>query len=148
MIINNCHLNPRLIYIVCIHSRISNGLSNLSASTKLTHLNLSGNKIKDLEELKPLENFKELEVLDLFNNEATSIDSYRQKIFAMIPSLVYLDGFDVNDVEAVSDGEDDEEVNGNDSDEDGVEGKLYLILTCPFFCTFFIPFVFVGTIFM
>lgn len=70
-----------------------------------------------------MENFKELEVLDLFNNEATSIDSYRQKIFAMIPSLVYLDGFDVNDVEAVSDGEDDEEVNGNDSDEDGVEGE-------------------------
>lgn len=104
--------------------RISNGLNNLSASTKLTHLNLSGNKIKDLEELKSLENFKELEVLDLFNNEATSIDSYRQKIFAMIPSLVYLDGFDVNDVEAVSDGEDDEEVNGNDSDEDGVEGKV------------------------
>lgn len=97
-------------------------MSNLSASTKLTNLNLSGNKIKDLEELKPLESFKELEVLDLFNNEATSIESYRQKIFTMIPSLVYLDGFDVNDVEAVSEGEDDEEVNGNDSDEDCVEG--------------------------
>lgn len=89
---------------LCLIRRISNGLSNLSASTKLTHLNLSGNKIKDLEELKSLENFKELEVLDLFNNEATAIDSYRQKIFAMIPSLVYLDGFDVNDVEAVSEG--------------------------------------------
>lgn len=114
------NLNSILIFF---HYRISNGLSNLSASTKLTHLNLSGNKIKDLEELKTLENFKELEVLDLFNNEATSIDSYRQKIFAMIPSLVYLDGFDVNDVEAVSDGEDDDEVNGNDSEEDGEDGK-------------------------
>lgn len=122
--------NPRNIFkiIICVSSliycvrRISNGLSNLSASTKLSHLNLSGNKIKDLEELKSLENFKALEVLDLFNNEATAIDSYRQKIFAMIPSLVYLDGFDVNDVEAVSDGEDDEDVNGNDSEEDA-EGK-------------------------
>ncbi|XP_031635420.1 acidic leucine-rich nuclear phosphoprotein 32 family member A isoform X1 [Contarinia nasturtii] len=112
---------PNLKKLELSDNRISNGLNNLSASTKLTHLNLSGNKIKDLEELKPLDNFKELEVLDLFNNEATTIDSYRQKIFAMIPSLVYLDGFDVNDVEAVSDGEDDEEVNGNDSDEDGVE---------------------------
>lgn len=112
------------------HFRISNGLSNLSASTKLTHLNLSGNKVKDLEELKPLDSFKELKVLDLFNNEATAIDSYRQKVFAMIPSLVYLDGFDVNDVEAVSDGEDDDEVNGNDSDEDGVEGRpAYLHFT-------------------
>lgn len=88
-------------------------------------MNLSGNKIKDLEELKPLESFKELEVLDLFNNEATSIDSYRQKIFAMIPSLIYLDGFDVNDQEAVSDGEDDEEINGNDSDDDGDEGTCH-----------------------
>lgn len=87
--------------------RISSGLSNLSASTKLTHLNLSGNKIKDVEELKPLENFKDLQVLDLFNNEATTIDSYRDKIFAMIPSLVYLDGFDIHEVEAVSEGDDD-----------------------------------------
>lgn len=90
--------------------RISNGLNNLIASIKLTHLNLSGNKIKDLEELKALESFKELQVLDLFNNEATQVDSYRDKIFAMIPSLVYLDGFDVNEVEAVSEGEDDGEL--------------------------------------
>lgn len=72
--------------------RISNGLSNLATSPKLTHLNLSGNKIKDLEELKALENFKQLLVLDLFNNETTAIDSYREKIFALIPSLKYLDG--------------------------------------------------------
>lgn len=109
---------------VIIRSRISNGLSNLIASTKLTNLNLSGNKIKELEELKPLENFKELRVLDLFNNEATSIEGYRQKIFAMIPSLVYLDGFDVYDNEVVSDGDEEDEMNGNDSDEDGNDGKL------------------------
>ena len=89
----------------------------------MTNLNLSGNKIKDLEELKALENFKHLQVLDLFNNEATSIDSYRPKIFGMIPSLVYLDGFDAYDVEAISEGEDDDELNGNESDEDGNEGK-------------------------
>lgn len=121
------------MFFLKIISRISNGLSNLSASTKLTHLNLSGNKIKDLEELKPLENFKNLQVLDLFNNEATSIEGYRQKIFAMIPSLVHLDGFDAYDNEAVSDGDEEDELNGNDSDEDGNEGKkiqfyIYLFL--------------------
>lgn len=73
--------------------RISSGLSNLVSSPKLTHLNISGNKIKDLEELKALENFKSLQVLDLFNNDATSIDNYREKIFALIPSLKYLDGY-------------------------------------------------------
>lgn len=117
--------------LICLNfCRISNGLSNLSASTNLSTLNLSGNKIKDLEELKPLENFKELESLDLFNNEATSIDSYRQKIFSMLPSLVYLDGFDVNDVEAESEGDDDDEVNGNDSEEDGEEGKCCRAIIC------------------
>lgn len=113
-----------IIFFLFFFYRISSGLSNLSASTKLTHLNLSGNKIKDVDELKPLESFKELEVLDLFNNEATTICSYREKIFALIPSLVYLDGFDKNDVEAVSEGEDEDDVNGNDSEEDGNEGEL------------------------
>lgn len=36
--------------------------------------------------------FKNLKNLDLFNNEATSIDNYREKVFHMIPSLKYLDG--------------------------------------------------------
>lgn len=80
-------------------------------------MNLSGNRLKDLEALKPLENFKELEVLDLFNNEATSVDNYREKLFALIPSLKYLDGFDLKDTEAPSEGEDDEDPNAfNGSD--------------------------------
>lgn len=35
-------------------NRISGGLNFLLSSPKLTHLNLSGNKIKDLETLQPL----------------------------------------------------------------------------------------------
>lgn len=119
----------KMISFSCL-CRISNGLSNLSTSTKLTNLNLSGNKIKELEELKPLESFKNLQVLDLFNNEATSIEGYRQKIFAMIPSLVYLDGFDAYDNEAISDGDEEDELNGNDSDEDGNDGKLISFYHC------------------
>lgn len=38
--------------------------------------------------------FKNLKNLDLFNNEATSIDNYREKVFHMIPSLKYLDGWE------------------------------------------------------
>lgn len=45
-----------------------------------------------MESLKPLEKLAHLEVLDTFNNEATSVDNYREKLFAMIPSLKYLDG--------------------------------------------------------
>jgi hypothetical protein len=36
--------------------------------------------------------FKNLKNLDLFNNEATGIDNYREKVFHLIPSLKYLDG--------------------------------------------------------
>uniref|UniRef100_A0A182J9X9 U2A'/phosphoprotein 32 family A C-terminal domain-containing protein n=1 Tax=Anopheles atroparvus TaxID=41427 RepID=A0A182J9X9_ANOAO len=86
-------------------NRISNGLSNLTGSPKLTHLNLSGNRIKDFEELQPLKDLQNLEVLDLFNNQVTLIDNYRDKIFQLIPSLTYLDGFDKDFAEAPSDEE-------------------------------------------
>ncbi|XP_055859390.1 acidic leucine-rich nuclear phosphoprotein 32 family member A isoform X2 [Episyrphus balteatus] len=108
---------PNLKRLELSDNRISNGLNYLTTSPKLAYLNLSGNKIKDLEALKPLEAFENLAVLDLFNNEATQIENYREKIFEMLPSLEFLDGFDANDVEAPSEGDDDDEVNGNDSDD-------------------------------
>lgn len=67
--------------------------------------------------MEPLKNFKHLKYLDLFNNEATTIDNYREKIFKMIPSLKYLDGYDENDKE-VEDSDGEEEVNGNDDESD------------------------------
>ncbi|XP_017010289.2 acidic leucine-rich nuclear phosphoprotein 32 family member A isoform X2 [Drosophila takahashii] len=113
---------PNLKKLELSDNRISSGLNYLTTSPKLQYLNLSGNKIKDLETLKPLEEFKNLAVLDLFNNDATQVDNYREKIFKMLPSLNFLDGFDCNDEEVQSDGDDDDEVNGNDSDEEGVSG--------------------------
>nr|NP_001097361.1 mapmodulin, isoform C [Drosophila melanogaster]NP_001163184.1 mapmodulin, isoform D [Drosophila melanogaster]AOQ10554.1 Mapmodulin-RC [synthetic construct]ABN49328.1 IP17956p [Drosophila melanogaster]ABV53838.1 mapmodulin, isoform C [Drosophila melanogaster]ACZ94456.1 mapmodulin, isoform D [Drosophila melanogaster] len=110
---------PNLKKLELSDNRISSGLNYLTTSPKLQYLNLSGNKIKDLETLKPLEEFKNLVVLDLFNNDATQVDNYREKIFKMLPSLNFLDGFDCNDEEVQSDGDDDDEVNGNDSDEVG-----------------------------
>ncbi|KAH8316179.1 hypothetical protein KR067_001269 [Drosophila pandora] len=107
---------PNLKKLELSDNRISSGLNYLTTSPKLQYLNLSGNKIKDLETLKPLEEFKNLAVLDLFNNDATQVENYREKIFKMLPSLSFLDGFDCNDEEAQSDGDDDDEVNGNDSE--------------------------------
>lgn len=96
-------------------NRISNGLNNLTGSPKLTHLNLSGNRIKDFEELQPLKDLQNVEVLDLFNNQVTLIENYREKIFQLIPSLSYLDGFDKDFAEAPSD---DEELAGSMTDEE------------------------------
>lgn len=100
-------------------NRISGGLNNLSECPKIAYLNLSGNKIKDIETLQPLENLTELKNLDLFNCEVTSLDNYREKVFDIAKSLMYLDGFDRNNQEAEDD-DDGEDV--SDDGEDGEEG--------------------------
>ncbi|XP_070494852.1 acidic leucine-rich nuclear phosphoprotein 32 family member A isoform X1 [Chironomus tepperi] len=105
---------PSLKKLELSDNRISNGLNHLLTSPKLTSLNLSGNKIKDFEELKPLATLEKLETLDLFNNDVTSTENYRNNVFRLIPSLKFLDGFDKEDNEAMTD--EDDEVNGNDDD--------------------------------
>ncbi|CAO1316729.1 unnamed protein product, partial [Diamesa hyperborea] len=106
---------PSLKKLELSDNRISNALNNLLTSPKLTSLNLSGNKIKDFDELKPLASLEKLEILDLFNNEVTMAENYRGNVFKLLPSLKYLDGFDPAENEAPSD--EDDEVNGIDSDD-------------------------------
>ncbi|XP_066254073.1 acidic leucine-rich nuclear phosphoprotein 32 family member A [Euwallacea similis] len=115
---------PNLKKLELSDNRISGGFDILETSPKLAYLNLSGNKIKDLESLEALKSFKHLKHLDLFNNEATSTENYREKVFKMLPNLKYLDEFDAEEHEAEEsevDGEGEEEVNGNgeeDSNDD------------------------------
>ncbi|EEB10584.1 conserved hypothetical protein [Pediculus humanus corporis] len=106
---------PNLKRLELSDNRISNGLNLLHTSPKITHLNLSGNKIKDLETLEPLKELKNLRNLDLFNNDTTNIENYREKVFNLIPNLKYLDGYDTEDKEAESDEE------WEDEEEDGLE---------------------------
>ncbi|XP_068226844.1 acidic leucine-rich nuclear phosphoprotein 32 family member A-like [Palaemon carinicauda] len=73
-------------------NRIQGGLNALTCLPKLAYLNLSGNRIKDIETLEPLKDLKTLVTLDLFNCEVFMQENYREKVFALIPSLVYLDG--------------------------------------------------------
>lgn len=103
-------------------NRLSNGLQHLSSLESLEVLNLSGNRIKDLEEIRPLAELPKLEVLDLFNNDITQIQDYRENMFKILgKTLKYLDGFDANEVEAPSDGngsDDEYEGEGDDSDDE------------------------------
>lgn len=112
---------PNLKKLELSDNRISSGLNLLHASTKLTHLNLSGNRIQDVATLEPLKEFAALKYLDLFNNEVTAVDNYREKVFTLVPSLKFLDGFDKDDKEAEeSEDEDQEEANdGSDDEEEG-----------------------------
>lgn len=136
---------PSLEKLELSDNRISGGLIFLSGSPKLSTLNLSGNKIKSLEALEPLKELKNLKQLDLFNCEVTSVENYKEKVFAMLPGLVYLDGYDQNDKEmedsdeengtignyAEGDSEDEEEEDeeedeDEEDEEDGEVGLSYL----------------------
>uniref|UniRef100_G3PXN3 Acidic leucine-rich nuclear phosphoprotein 32 family member n=1 Tax=Gasterosteus aculeatus TaxID=69293 RepID=G3PXN3_GASAC len=82
-------------------NRISGGLEVLAAKCpNLTHLNLSGNKIKDLSTIEPLKELATLKSLDLFNCEVTNLNEYRDNVFKLLPQLTYLDGYDKDDKEA------------------------------------------------
>ncbi|XP_065226685.1 acidic leucine-rich nuclear phosphoprotein 32 family member A-like [Planococcus citri] len=123
---------PNLKKLELSKNRISNGLSVLQSSPKLNYLNLSGNKIKDLESLEPLKECKNLKILEICSNEAASIENYREKLFNLIPQLKIVDGYNANQ-ESDDSEVDEEEINGNgeevsfdgedddDDDEDGDE---------------------------
>uniref|UniRef100_A0A4W5R951 Acidic leucine-rich nuclear phosphoprotein 32 family member n=1 Tax=Hucho hucho TaxID=62062 RepID=A0A4W5R951_9TELE len=103
-------------------NRISGGLDVLAEKLpNLTHLNLSGNKLKDISTLEPLKKLDSLKSLDLFNCEVTNLNDYRESVFKLLPQLTYLDGYDVEDREASDvDGVDDDD-EGGAKDEDGEE---------------------------
>ncbi|XP_063737242.1 acidic leucine-rich nuclear phosphoprotein 32 family member A isoform X1 [Eleginops maclovinus] len=109
-------------------NRISGGLEVLAAKCpNLTHLNLSGNKIKDLSTIGPLKELGTLKSLDLFNCEVTNLNEYRDNVFKLLPQLTYLDGYDKDDKEAPdSDAEVYAEgLDDDDDDEDDVEEEEY-----------------------
>ncbi|KAG7218820.1 hypothetical protein INR49_019698 [Caranx melampygus] len=124
---------PKLRKLEVSDNTISGGLDSLAEKCpNLTHLNLSGNKIKELSSLQfltwtwssdstwsdlvptltaccPLvlqQNLKNLKSLDLYSCEVTSLDDYRDGVFELLPQLTYLDGYDQEDNE-VPDSEDD-----------------------------------------
>ncbi|XP_023202808.1 acidic leucine-rich nuclear phosphoprotein 32 family member B-like [Xiphophorus maculatus] len=100
-------------------NRISGGLEVLAERlVNLTHLNLSGNKFKDISTLEPLKKLPQLKSLDLFNCEVTNLGDYRDSIFSLLPQLTYLDGYDADDCEASdSDGEADAVDDEGESEE-------------------------------
>ncbi|XP_078386185.1 acidic leucine-rich nuclear phosphoprotein 32 family member A [Cetorhinus maximus] len=99
-------------------NRISGGLEVLAEKCpNLTHLNLSGNKIKDLSTIEPLKKLDNLRSLDLFNCEVTNLNDYRENVFKFLPQLTYLDGYDREDKEA-PDSDTEAYVEGLDDDEE------------------------------
>ena len=121
---------PKLKKLELSDNRISGGLQVLSGCPKLRLLGLSGNRIRDIDTLKPLAELNNLWSLNLFNCEVTNLDDYRGRVFEILPQLTYLDGYNKDDKcddyeEEGEDfvGEDEEEENDDvhvdDKDDDG-----------------------------
>ncbi|XP_048173703.1 acidic leucine-rich nuclear phosphoprotein 32 family member A isoform X3 [Corvus hawaiiensis] len=106
-------------------NRISGGLEVLAEKCpNLTHLNLSGNKIKDLGTIEPLKKLENLKSLDLFNCEVTNLNDYRENVFKLLPQLTYLDGYDRDDKEA-PDSDAEGYVEGLDDEEEDEDEEEY-----------------------
>jgi len=110
---------PKLKRLELSDNRISNGLGALQDCLMLSHLNLSNNKIKDLEAIEPLKSFDQLTHLDLFNNDICNLDDYRTKVFKLLPNLKYLDDTDADDNDEEESDEGEEGANGAEEDDDG-----------------------------
>uniref|UniRef100_A0ABI7WU74 Acidic leucine-rich nuclear phosphoprotein 32 family member n=1 Tax=Felis catus TaxID=9685 RepID=A0ABI7WU74_FELCA len=134
--VSNLPKLPKLKKLELSDNRIFGGLDMLAEKLpNLTHLNLSGNKLKDISTLEPLKKLEYLKSLDLFNCEVTNLNDYRESVFKLLPQLTYLDGYDREDREAPDsdaevdgvdeeeeDEDEDEDVEGED-DEDEVSGE-------------------------
>lgn len=109
---------PMLKRLELSDNRLTGGLNALAGCPNLSTLNLSGNKLKEVESLEPLKDLPNLKSVDLFNCEVTSLEGYRGKVFELIPHLKYLDGFDRDDQEA----EESEDGLGGEGDDDEING--------------------------
>jgi acidic leucine-rich nuclear phosphoprotein 32 family protein A/C/D len=95
---------PNLRKLDLSDNKIADGLDTLvKRAPGLTHLHLAGNKIKDVDALKPLAELKALETLELFNCDVANADDYRDKVFGVLPNLFYLDGKDRDGQDAPDD---------------------------------------------
>eukprot|EP00249_Psilotum_nudum_P015721 c25486_g2_i1 orf=323-1513(+) len=102
---------PYLERLVLSDNRIAGGLEHLVKARLLSlrDLDLSNNKIQQVEDLSPLADLN-LVCLDLYKCSVTRLPHYRVKVFHMIKSLEYLDKLDVeNNERPESDDEEDED---------------------------------------
>ncbi|XP_019723034.1 acidic leucine-rich nuclear phosphoprotein 32 family member A isoform X2 [Hippocampus comes] len=110
------------------YNKISGGLEVLvEKCPNLTHLNLGGNRIKDLSTIEPLKELGTLRSLELYTCEVTNLSEYRDNVFKLLPQLIYLDGYDKDDKET-SDSDTKLYAEGweyGDEDEDDVDEEDY-----------------------
>uniref|UniRef100_A0A3Q2XUW9 Acidic leucine-rich nuclear phosphoprotein 32 family member n=1 Tax=Hippocampus comes TaxID=109280 RepID=A0A3Q2XUW9_HIPCM len=128
-----------LLRLELSYNKISGGLEVLvEKCPNLTHLNLGGNRIKDLSTIEPLKELGTLRSLELYTCEVTNLSEYRDNVFKLLPQLIYLDGYDKDDKETSDsdtklyaegweygdeDEDDEEDYDDDDDDDDAPSGE-------------------------
>uniref|UniRef100_A0A8C5EVG1 Acidic leucine-rich nuclear phosphoprotein 32 family member n=1 Tax=Gouania willdenowi TaxID=441366 RepID=A0A8C5EVG1_GOUWI len=101
----------------------------------LSSLNLSGNKIKELSSLQPLQRLHSLRSLKLLSCDITMMSEYRTKVKELLPQLVSLDNQPHSDHGEEDEDEDeegdslpgDEDDDDDDDDDEEEVGLSYLM---------------------
>ncbi|CAK5052135.1 unnamed protein product [Meloidogyne enterolobii] len=88
---------PTLRGINLSHNELSGEFEILVQNCpRLRFINLSANKIEEIEALEPFKDLSELKVLDLTDCSVTKLPNYRENVLTLLPQIIYLDGYDRN----------------------------------------------------
>lgn len=87
---------PKLIKLELNDNKIAGGLEKLAGISDLMQLNLAGNLLRTLEDIKPLVLNKQTRLtslvsIDLYDCPVAALPQYRETLFANLPSLEILD---------------------------------------------------------
>lgn len=114
---------PSLLKLDLNDNKVAGGLELLAVAPKLVTLNLAGNQVKSIEDLKPLvidtqTALPQLAALDLYGCPVTTMPGYREAVLQALPALEVLDEMNREGVEV---SESDSEAGYYDFEEDGTD---------------------------
>jgi Leucine-rich repeat (LRR) protein len=121
---------PKLIKLELNDNKITGGLEKLAGISDLMQINLAGNLLRTLEDIRPLVLNKQTQLtslvsIDLYDCPVASVPQYRETLFANLPSLEILDHTNKQGEDAsLSDEEESEQEDGDkQSDEEDLDDE-------------------------
>ena len=125
--LNNLPELPNLIKIELDDNNLTEKeIIKLKEYPKLSEIYVINNNIASFEELKQLSNMRELHLLDFSDNPISQIKDYREKMFAIFPRLLYLDGLGKNNEKYEELEEENEEENEDEEEEEDEDDKNFI----------------------
>ncbi|KAG0362909.1 hypothetical protein BC939DRAFT_131353 [Gamsiella multidivaricata] len=118
---------PLLRSLMLADNDLSGGFEALAEADlqNLVRLDLSGNKISNMNVLQPLDALENLAHILLVDNEIAKADNYRDAVFEILPQLITIDGLDRDGTELDVDDDDiGEAISGDEEEDQYAEGEV------------------------